>query len=63
MNIRYTIYEMIIIGAVLLAGCSQDDVTVEVTAGASVPISFACSEETNITRAAYLGAMNSEDLY
>ena len=54
---------MIIIGAVLLAGCSQDDVTVEVTAGASVPISFACSEETNITRAAYLGAMNSEDLY
>jgi len=63
MNIRYTIYEMIIIGAVLLAGCSQDDVTVEVTAGASIPISFACSEETNITRAAYLGAMNSEDLY
>ena len=63
MNIRYTIYEMIIIGAVLLAGCSQDDVTVEVTAGASVPISFACSEETIITRAAYLGAMNSEDLY
>lgn len=54
---------MIIIGAVLLAGCSQDDITVEVTAGASVPISFACSEETNITRAAYLGAMNSEDLY
>lgn len=54
---------MIIIGAVLLAGCSQDDVTVEVTAGASVPISFACSEGTNITRAAYLGAMNSEDLY
>lgn len=54
---------MIIIGAVLLAGCSQDDVTVEVTAGASIPISFACSEETNITRAAYLGAMNSEDLY
>ena len=63
MNIRYTIYEMIIIGAVLLAGCSQDDITLEVTAGASVPISFACSEETNITRAAYLGAMNSEDLY
>ena len=59
---------MIIIGAVLLAGCSQDDVTVEVTPQEPVAISFACSQdekdETNhSTRAGMTGAMNSEDLY
>lgn len=59
---------MIIMGAVLLAGCSQDDVTVEVTPQEPVAISFACSQdekdETNhSTRAGMTGAMNSEDLY
>jgi len=64
------------IGAVLLAGCSQDDVALEVTPEEPVALNFCITEaETNYTdgstragqtastRAGHTGAMNSEDLY
>ena len=67
---------MMMIGAILLMSCSQDDVTFEATPDKGVAISFACelseSDGTNGgtlgtggTRAVigHSGAMNSEDLY
>ena len=56
------------IGAVLLAGCSQDDVAIEVTPEEPVALNFSITEaETNYTdastRAGQTGAMNTEDLY
>ena len=51
-------------GAVLLmTGCSAEDVTREVTPGDAVAISFNCNNEEGMTRGAYQGAMNIEDLY
>ena len=64
------------IGAVLLAGCSQDDVALEVTPEEPVALNFCITEaETNYTdgstraaqtastRAGHTSAMNNEDLY
>ena len=64
------------IGAVLLAGCSQDDVAIEVTPEEPVALNFCITEaETNYTdastragqtastRAGHTGAMDNEDLY
>ena len=64
------------IGAVLLAGCSQDDVALEVTPEEPVALNFSITEaETNYTdgstragqtastRAGHTGAMDNEDLY
>ena len=49
--------------AILMTGCSAEDVTKEVTPGDAVAISFSCNQEEDITRGAYQGAMNIEDLY
>jgi hypothetical protein len=69
MYIRAIIYGLITIGAMLLAGCSQDDVmTTAVTPGSPVAISFmpaltpTLPEGEGTTRAGQTGAMNSEDL-
>lgn len=60
-------YGIITLGAMLLAGCSHDDMTSEVTPVEPVTISFNCATENddNTTRAVIgqKGAMNSEDLY
>lgn len=54
MYARVKRFGMMIVGAMLLAGCSHDDVTVEVTPSEAVAISFAATTEngTNGTRAA-----------
>ena len=58
------IYGWMMTGAVLLmTGCSAEDVTREVTPGDAVAISFNCNNEEGMTRGAYQGAMNIEDLY
>lgn len=76
MYARKVIYGMMMIGAILLMSCSQDDVTFEATPDKGVAISFACelseSEDTDGTNdgmsgtravIGHSGAMNSEDLY
>lgn len=70
MYARTHIYGLIIFGAGLFAGCSQEDVTLKDTPEPEEPIaiSFAAEgdyetrESYNSKRASYLGAMNSEDL-
>ena len=47
----------------LMAGCSTDDVVNETTSAQGIAISFSCNNEEEITRGAYQGAMNIEDLY
>lgn len=47
----------------LMAGCSTDDVVRETTSEETIPISFSYNNEEEITRGAYQGAMNTEDLY
>lgn len=49
--------------AILMMGCSTDDVTREGTSGELVAISFSCNHEETVTRAAHQGAMDIEDLY
>jgi len=60
------VYGIMMIGAMLLAGCSHDDVTVDVTPAALVPISFDCSitsDDPNHTRAVggYAGVITKEN--
>ena len=68
MNARAIIYNLMIIGAMLLAGCSHDDVTIEITPSEPVAISFmptlspTLAEGEEMTRAGQPGVMNSEDL-
>ena len=68
MNARAIIYNLMIIGAMLLAGCSHDDVTIEITPSEPVAISFmptlspTLAEGEETTRAGQPGVMNSEDL-
>ena len=65
---RAIIYNLMIIGAMLLAGCSHDDVTIEITPSEPVAISFmptlspTLAEGEETTRAGQPGVMNSEDL-
>ena len=68
MNARAIIYNLMIIGAMLLAGCSHDDVTIDITPSEPVAISFmptlspTLAEGEETTRAGQPGVMNSEDL-
>ena len=68
MNARAIIYNLMIIGAMLLAGCSHDDVTIDITPSEPVAISFmptlspTLAEGEEMTRAGQPGVMNSEDL-
>jgi len=65
---RAIIYNLMIIGAMLLTGCSHDDVTIEITPSEPVAISFmptlspTLAEGEETTRAGQPGVMNSEDL-
>ena len=65
---RAIIYNLMTIGAMLLTGCSHDDVTIEITPSEPVAISFmpalapTLNEGEETTRAGQPGAMNSEDL-
>ena len=65
---RAIIYNLMIIGAMLLAGCSHDDVTIDITPSEPVAISFmptlspTLAEGEETTRAGQPGVMNSEDL-
>lgn len=54
-----------VLGAVLLAGCSQDDVALEVAPVEGIAIGFLCGEDgtDGLTRAGVTGAMDSEDLH
>ena len=54
-----------VLGAVLLAGCSQDDVALEVAPVEGIAIGFFCGEDETdgLTRAGVTGAMDSEDLH
>jgi hypothetical protein len=68
MSARAIIYNPMIIGAMLLAGCSHDDVTIDITPSEPVAISFmptlspTLAEGEETTRAGQPGVMNSEDL-
>ena len=65
------IYQLAVTGALLLAGCTSDDVAFEAAPAGSVPLSFTCTSDDGFsedgqegTRAVlgYQGPMDSEDL-
>ena len=66
MFVRKKIYGLMMIGAMLLAGCTQDDVTADVPPTTLVPISFDCSvinDDAPTTRSAigYTGVIYNEN--